>query len=76
MTITVRTYTIATNDGIELGTFTSPAELGKAFVAHFGKGYTSLAEKLVDAIEHGKDSAFLEKVLGITVKSRFDVLAA
>ena len=76
MTITVRTYTLTTNNGVELGTFTSPAELGKAFVAHFGKGYTVLAGKLVDAIEHGKDTTFLEKVLGITVESRFDTLAA
>lgn len=76
MTITVRTYTLTTNNGIELGTFTSPTELGKAFVAHFGKGYTGLAGKLVDAIEHGKSTAFLEKVLGVTVESRFDTLAA
>ena len=76
ITLNVRTYAITTTDGADLGTFTSLDELGDAFVAHFGKGYSGLAKKLVDALKRGKDTSRLEMVLGIKVTSEFVALAA
>lgn len=76
MTITIRSFTLATRDGIELGTFTQLDELGRAFVAHFGKGYAGLAAKLVNDLKAGKDTSRTEFVLGIRVTSRYVELAA
>ena len=74
--ISVRTYTLALSNGAELGTFTSLDELGRAFVAHFGKGYVGLADKLVADLAAGKDTSRTEFVLGVKVTSEFVALAA
>lgn len=75
ITISVRTYTL-TASGAELGTFTDLDELGRAFVAHFGKGYVNLAGTLVDALKKGKDTERMESVLGVRVVSGYAELAA
>ena len=74
--INVRTYTLALSNGTELGTFTSINELGNAFVAHFGKGYRGLADKLVADLAVGKNTSRTEFVLGVKVTSKFVALAA
>lgn len=74
MCINVRTYTLSLANGVELGKFTSTSELGNEFVAHFGKGYRNLANKLVNAIELGKDTTRMERVLGVHVTTEFVAL--
>lgn len=74
--INVRVFSISTIDGAEIGTFTNLNELGDAFVAHFGKGYRGLADKLVTALAEGKDTSRIEFVLGVKVTSAFVSLAA
>lgn len=76
MTINVRAYTLTTINGAEIGTFTNLNELGRAFVAHFGKGYVGLADKLVADLAAGKDTSRTEFVLGVKVTSEFVALAA
>lgn len=76
ISISVRQFTLTTTSGAELGTFTDLAELGRAFVAHFGKGYTHLAGVLVDALQKGKDTSHIEHVLGVHVTSEYVTLAA
>lgn len=76
MTLSVRTFVLSTANGVQLGTFTDLDELGRAFVAHFGKGHASLANVLVDALKAGKDTARIEHVLGVRVTSEYTPLAA
>ena len=76
MTINVRTYVLSESNGAEIGTFTNLNELGDAFVAHFGKGYRGLADKLVADLAAGKDTSRTEFVLGVKVTSEFVALAA
>lgn len=76
ITINVRTYTLTTTSGAELGTFTDLTELGDAFVAHFGKGYVNLAGTLVDALRKGINTERMEHVLGVHVTSEYVELAA
>lgn len=75
MTLSVRTFTL-TAKGTKLGTFTDLDELGRAFVAHFGKGHAHLAGILVDALKTGKDTARIEHILGVRVTSEYAALAA
>lgn len=75
ITLNVHTYTLVAA-GTELGTFTDLNELGDAFVAHFGKGYKNLAGILVDALRKGKDTAQMERILGVVVTSKYAELAA
>lgn len=76
ITINVRSFTLTTTKGAELGTFTNLDELGDAFVAHFGKGHQHLAGVLVDALKKGKDTERMEHVLGVHVTSEYVTLAA
>lgn len=76
MTINVRVFTLTTTNGTKLGKFIQLDELGDAFVAHFGKGYRSLADKLVTALKSGADTSRLETVLGVHVTSEYAELAA
>lgn len=76
MTLSIRTFVLSTANGAELGTFTNLDELGRAFVAHFGKGHAHLAGILVDALKTGKDTARIEHILGVRVTSQFADLAA
>lgn len=76
ISVSVRQFTLTTTSGAELGTFTNLAELGDAFVAHFGKGYKNLAGTLVDALSKGKDTSTMERILGIHVTSEYVELAA
>lgn len=76
ITINVRQFVLTTINGTELGTFTNLDELGRAFVAHFGKGYAHLAGVLVDALQKGKDTSYIEHVLGVHVTSEYVTLAA
>lgn len=76
MKLFVHTYTLTTINGAKIGTFTNLNELGDAFVAYFGKGYRSLADKLVTALAEGKDTSRVEFVLGVKVTSEFVALAA
>lgn len=76
ITLNVRTHTLITTDGADLGTFTSLDELGDAFVAHFGKGYSGLAKKLVDALKGGKDTSRMEMVLGVSISKGYAAIAA
>ena len=75
-TINVRTFTLSLVDGTELGTFDQLDELGRAFVAHFGKGYANLAGTLVDALKKGKDTERMERILGVRVTSEYTELVA
>lgn len=75
LSLTVRTYTVSAN-GTELGTFAVPSELADAIVGHFGKGYRHLADVLADAIDKGKDTEFIERVLGVHVTSEYATIAA
>lgn len=76
ITISVRVYTLNLSNGAELGTFTDLDELGRAFVAHFGKDYANLAGTLVDALKKGKDTERMESVLGVRVVPGYAELAA
>lgn len=76
MTLSVHTFVLSTVKGVELGTFTDLDELGRAFVAHFGKGHAHLANVLVDALKAGKDTARIEHILGVRVTSEYAPLAA
>lgn len=76
MTLSIRTFVLSLANGAELGTFTDLDELGRAFVAHFGKGHAHLADVLVNALRAGKDTARIEHILGIHVTSQFADLAA
>jgi len=76
MTLSIRTFVLSTANGAELGTFTNLDELGRAFVAHFGKGHAHLAGILVDALKTGKDTARIEHILGVRVTSEYADLAA
>lgn len=75
ITLNVHTYTLVAA-GTELGTFTDLDELGRVFVAHFGKGHEHLAGVLVDALRKGKDTAQMERILGVVVTSGYAELAA
>lgn len=74
--LNIRTYALSTIDGANLGTFTQLNELGNAFVAHFGKGYTALAKKLVADLAAGKDTSRTEHILGVHVERGFTAIAA
>lgn len=76
MTLNARTFTLTTSNGVVLGTFVQLNELGDAFVAHFGKGYVSLAKKLVNDLAAGKDTSRTEHILGVQVKRGFTAIAA
>jgi len=76
MTLSIRIFVLSLANGTELGTFTDLDELGRAFVAHFGKGHAHLAGILVDALKTGKDTARIEHILGVRVTSEYADLAA
>lgn len=75
ISINLRTYTLIV-DGIELATVHQIDELVGVIIAHKGKGYANLANRLCSAIEQGKDTTFMEKVIDIEIRKDFSAIAA